>query len=177
MGEKNNYKHTLNLPQTPFDMRAGLLKKEPAIQDAWREQGLNEQIRAARKGGRRFVLHDGPPYANGEPHMGHVLNKVLKDVVVRLKTMSGLDTGHYIHGWDCHGQPIEQKIVEQLGEKMHSMPAEDIRPGSDSTREMAGGPRVAARPGGVSARRRARGSPLVGGGHGGPAVAGPKGNT
>ena len=127
MGEKNNYKHTLNLPQTPFDMRAGLLKKEPAIQDAWRAQKLNEQIRAARKGGRRFVLHDGPPYANGEPHMGHVLNKVLKDVVVRLKTMSGLDTGHYIHGWDCHGQPIEQKIVEQLGEKMHSMPAEDIR--------------------------------------------------
>ncbi|MCE5278001.1 MAG: isoleucine--tRNA ligase [Planctomycetaceae bacterium] len=125
--QKNAYKDTLNLPQTAFDMRAGLLQKEPAVQAKWKQENLQGKIRDARRGAQRFILHDGPPYANGQPHMGHVLNKVLKDLVVRIKTMSGLDTGPYIHGWDCHGQPIEQKIVEQLGEKIHTLPATVIR--------------------------------------------------
>ena len=125
--EQSKYKETLNLPRTSFDMRAGLLKKEPAIQDAWRRGGLYEQIRQARQGAPRFVLHDGPPYANGDIHMGTALNKVLKDMVNRVKTMSGFDATPYIPGWDCHGQPIEQKIVEELGERMQTMSPMDIR--------------------------------------------------
>ncbi len=122
-----SYKDTLNLPRTGFDMRAGLLTKEPALQARWREQCLYEKILDAGRGRPKFVLHDGPPYANGEIHMGHALNKTLKDIVLRLKHMTGYDVAPMIHGWDCHGQPIEQKIVEQLGEKIHTMPAGEIR--------------------------------------------------
>ena len=124
---KSNYKDTLNLPSTSFDMRARLLEKEPAIGAKWRHEDLYNQIRQARKGCERFILHDGPPYANGNIHMGQALNKVLKDMVCRVKTMSGFDATPFIPGWDCHGQPIEQKIVEQLGEKVDTMDPMEIR--------------------------------------------------
>ncbi len=124
--KKNDYKDTLNLPKTPFEMRANLLKKEPAIQAKWKKAKLYEQIRRARDGAQRFILHDGPPYANGDIHMGTALNKVLKDIVVRIQNMSGRDAP-YLPGWDCHGQPIEQKIVEALGEKMETMTPTEIR--------------------------------------------------
>jgi len=122
-----NYKDTLNLPKTSFDMRANLLTKEPAIQEKWRRERLYEQIARTREGADKFVLHDGPPYANANLHMGQALNKVLKDMVLRIKTMTGFDTTPFIPGWDCHGQPIEQKIVEQFGKKMETMPPMEIR--------------------------------------------------
>ena len=121
-----SYKDTLNLPQTGFEMRAGLLAKEPEIQAEWTRRDLYGEIRRARAGAPRFILHDGPPYANGDIHVGHALNKTLKDIVVRYRTMTGFDAP-IIHGWDCHGQPIEQKIVEQLGAKMQSMSPMEIR--------------------------------------------------
>ncbi len=126
MAKKSKYSDTLNPRTTDFDMRAGLLKKEPLLQKEWAEQDLYGQIRRARSGGPRFILHDGPPYANGAIHMGHALNKTLKDIVIRYKTMTGHDAP-MVHGWDCHGQPIEQKIAEQLGERMERMSAEEIR--------------------------------------------------
>ena len=125
--EKTNYKNTLNPRQTSFDMRAGLLKKEPAIQAKWARDDLYGQIRAARAGAPKYVLHDGPPYANGNIHMGHALNKVLKDLVLRIKTMAGFDTTPYIPGWDCHGLPIEAKVMEKLGDKAASLDATVIR--------------------------------------------------
>ncbi|MBS3733616.1 MAG: isoleucine--tRNA ligase [Phycisphaerae bacterium] len=108
-----SYKDTLNLPKTAFDMRAGLLKKEPRIQEQWAKEDLYDRIRHRRAGAPRFILHDGPPYANGNIHMGTALNKVLKDMVVRYKTMAGFDAP-YIPGWDCHGLPIEHKVMEEL---------------------------------------------------------------
>ena len=124
--EKKSYKDTLNLPSTSFDMRAGLLRKEPVIQAKWAETGLYGQIRAAREGAERFILHDGPPYANGNIHMGTALNKVLKDVVVKVKAMSGLDAP-YLPGWDCHGLPIEAKVMEELGSSAAEMEPMEIR--------------------------------------------------
>jgi len=123
---KNSCKETLNLPKTSFDMRAGLLKKEPAIQATWRDEKLYERIRNARKGAPRFILHDGPPYASGDIHMGTALNKVLKDIVVRIKTMCGFDAP-YLPGWDCHGLPIEQRVADDLGERAQSMEPMEIR--------------------------------------------------
>ncbi|MBD3160594.1 MAG: isoleucine--tRNA ligase [Candidatus Eisenbacteria bacterium] len=124
--KKNVYKDTLNLPRTAFDMRAGLLKKEPAIQEKWRNDGLYHRIRQARKGAPRFLLHDGPPYANGNIHMGTGLNKVLKDIVVRVKTMTGHDS-RYLPGWDCHGLPIEQRVLDELGRAAAGMEPMEIR--------------------------------------------------
>ena len=124
--DKPSFKDTLNLPKTAFDMRAGLLKKEPAFQERWAKSDLYGRIRAARKGAERFILHDGPPYANGNIHIGHTLNKVLKDMTVRLRTMTGYDAP-YIPGWDCHGLPIEQKVMDKLGSKARSMSAIEIR--------------------------------------------------
>lgn len=123
---KNNYKDTLNLPKTDFDMRAGLLTKEPALQAKWRAEDLYGQIRRARRGAARFILHDGPPYANGNIHMGTALNKVLKDMVIRIRNMSATDAP-YVPGWDCHGLPIEQKVMDELGPKAHEMDAGEIR--------------------------------------------------
>ena len=111
---EKDYKDTLNLPTTDFPMRANLNKREPEIYRKWVEMGLDEAILARRSPERRFVLHDGPPYANGDIHIGHALNKILKDIIVRYKTMCGYYT-HYIPGWDCHGLPIEQKVQEHLG--------------------------------------------------------------
>jgi isoleucyl-tRNA synthetase len=123
---KNVYKDTLNLPKTSFDMKANLLAKEPAMQKRWKEENLYQRIRDARNGAPIFVLHDGPPYANGNIHMGTALNKILKDIVVKIKTMQGLDAP-YVPGWDCHGLPIEQKVADDLGPKVRAMPAMEIR--------------------------------------------------
>jgi isoleucyl-tRNA synthetase len=113
--DKNRYKGTLNLPQTPFAMKANLVQNEPASLKRWQRIGLYGQVRAARAGSPRFVFHDGPPYANGSIHLGHLMNKCLKDFVVRSKTMQGLDCP-YVPGWDCHGLPIEHKVLLELQE-------------------------------------------------------------
>ncbi len=123
---KNDYKDTLNLPQTSFEMKANLLAKEPAIQARWDAHKLYGQIRRAREGCPRFVLHDGPPYTNGPVHMGTALNKVLKDIVVRTKNMAGFDAP-FLPGYDCHGLPIEQKVTDELGTKAGGMSAMEIR--------------------------------------------------
>ena len=112
--DKNIYKDSLNLPKTDFDMKANLLNKEPVLQARWKQEDLYGRIRRERKGAKRFVLHDGPPYANGNIHVGTALNKVLKDMVVRIRTMEGCDSP-YVPGWDCHGLPIEQKVADDLG--------------------------------------------------------------
>jgi len=124
--DRNTYKDTLNLPVTGFDMRAGLIKKEPSIQDRWKRQDLYGRIRKARDGAERFILHDGPPYANGNIHMGTALNKVLKDIVVRVKNMTSLDAP-YVPGWDCHGLPIEDKVMKELGQAAKDLAPIDIR--------------------------------------------------
>jgi len=113
-------KSTLNLPQTSFAMKANLPLNEPARLAAWQQQDLYAQIRAARAGAPKYILHDGPPYANGAIHLGHALNKCIKDFVVKTKTMAGFDAP-YVPGWDCHGLPIEIKVDEQLGRKKLEM--------------------------------------------------------
>jgi isoleucyl-tRNA synthetase len=107
-----DYSETLFLPKTDFPMRAGLPQKEPQILERWQKLDLYARLRAAAKGRSRFVLHDGPPYANGNIHIGHALNKILKDVVTRSQQMLGYDS-NYVPGWDCHGLPIEWKIEEE----------------------------------------------------------------
>jgi len=113
MSDKNTYQHTLNLPQTDFSMRAGLAQKEPAILKDWKARDIYGKIRAASEGRKPFVLHDGPPYANGNIHIGHALNKILKDIIVKIKTMQGHDA-KYVPGWDCHGLPIEHQLFKQI---------------------------------------------------------------
>jgi isoleucyl-tRNA synthetase len=113
-------KSTLNLPQTAFPMKANLPLNEPARLESWQRQDLYAQIRAARTGSPKYILHDGPPYANGAIHLGHALNKCIKDFVVKTKTMAGFDAP-YVPGWDCHGLPIEIKVDEQLGRKKLEM--------------------------------------------------------
>ena len=109
---KRDYSETLFLPQTDFPMRAGLPQREPEILKAWEAGDLYGQLRKAAKGKEKFILHDGPPYANGNIHIGHALNKILKDVVTRSQQMLGYDS-NYVPGWDCHGLPIEWKIEEE----------------------------------------------------------------
>jgi isoleucyl-tRNA synthetase len=117
-----DYKHTLNLPQTDFPMKADLAQREPDILQKWEESGLYQKIRQAALGRPRFVLHDGPPYANGEIHIGHALNKILKDIIVKSRGMDGCDAP-YIPGWDCHGLPIELQV-----EKKHGRPGQKLSP-------------------------------------------------
>ncbi len=107
-----NYKDSLNLPKTDFPMKANLATREPEMLKKWQEGGLYQQIQTARAGGELFVLHDGPPFANGDVHMGTALNKILKDLVVKSKTMAGF-RAPYVPGWDCHGLPIEYKVVKE----------------------------------------------------------------
>ena len=114
--KQTDYKSTLFLPQTEFPMRAGLPKKEPGILEFWNELDVYKQLRNRSKGNEKFILHDGPPYANGNIHIGHSLNKILKDVVVRSQQMMGKDAA-YVPGWDCHGLPIEWKIEEKYRKK------------------------------------------------------------
>ncbi|HUG52727.1 MAG TPA: isoleucine--tRNA ligase [Vicinamibacteria bacterium] len=123
MTTAEDLKSTLNLPRTDFPMKANLPQAEPRRLALWKEQDLYGRLRAARKGAPRFVLHDGPPYANGHIHLGTALNKILKDVVVRSRTMSGPE-GHdapYVPGWDCHGLPIELQVDRDLGSKKKDM--------------------------------------------------------
>jgi len=114
---KTNYRATLNMPDTAFAMRGDLPKREPAWAQAWSDQGLYQKLRLARQGAPLFVLHDGPPYANGNLHIGHALNKVLKDMIVKSKQLAGFDA-QYIPGWDCHGLPIENAIEKLHGRKL-----------------------------------------------------------
>ncbi len=121
-----NYRDTLNLPKTDFPMRANLSKREPGFIDKWEKENIYKKIRQASKGNELFILHDGPPYANGNIHMGHALNKVLKDIIVKMKNMQGYDAP-YIPGWDCHGLPIEHEVVKKLGKKAREKTQNQIR--------------------------------------------------
>jgi isoleucyl-tRNA synthetase len=121
-----DYKRTVNLPQTDFPMKANLAAREPAQIERWAEQGIYERIRAVSAGRQSFVLHDGPPYANGPLHLGHVVNKVLKDIVVKSHTMDGFDAP-YIPGWDCHGLPIELAVEKKYGKPGQKLDAAAFR--------------------------------------------------
>ncbi len=123
---KPDFKKTLNLPRTDFPMKADLARREPQILARWDDERLYEKIREARAGRPQYILHDGPPYANGKIHLGTAFNKILKDFIVRLKTMEGLDSP-YIPGWDCHGLPIENKVDSELGPKKAQMTVSQIR--------------------------------------------------
>ncbi len=112
-----DYKKTLNLPDTAFPMRGDLARREPLMLEAWQRNGLYARIREASRGRPRFVLHDGPPYANGDIHIGHAVNKVLKDIVVKSRTLAGFDAP-YVPGWDCHGMPIEVQIEKTHGKHL-----------------------------------------------------------
>src|SRR5688572_25305884 len=120
------WKDTCNLPRTAFSMKANLQTAEPEAIARWQEMDLYGQLRRARSGAEKFVLHDGPPYANGEIHIGTALNKVLKDLVVKSRSMAGFDAP-YVPGWDCHGLPIELKVDRQLGPKKRHMSVADFR--------------------------------------------------
>ncbi|MDR2736801.1 MAG: isoleucine--tRNA ligase [Gracilibacteraceae bacterium] len=121
-----DYKETLNLPQTDFPMRGNLPEREPAILKKWAENDTYNKLQTARSGRPKFVLHDGPPYANGALHMGHALNKILKDMIIRYKTMSGYDAP-YIPGWDTHGLPIEQQVIKNLGVNRNTLSISEFR--------------------------------------------------
>jgi isoleucyl-tRNA synthetase len=121
-----DYKSTLNLPKTDFPMKANLPQREPEMLAWWEQMRLYEQIQEAGNGRPRFMLHDGPPYANGRIHIGHALNKILKDIVVKSKTMAGFQVP-YVPGWDCHGLPIEHQVLKDLGEKKKTLDAMAIR--------------------------------------------------
>ncbi len=118
-----DYKSTLNLPDTPFPMRGDLARREPGWVQQWQDAKLYERIREASRGRPKFVLHDGPPYANGDIHIGHAVNKILKDIVVKSKTLAGFDSP-YVPGWDCHGLPIEHQVEKKHGK---SIPAAQFR--------------------------------------------------
>ncbi|MFA0810502.1 isoleucine--tRNA ligase [Microbulbifer epialgicus] len=109
-----DYKATLNLPETDFPMRGNLPQREPAILKKWQDNKLYEKIREARAGREQFILHDGPPYANGDIHIGHSVNKILKDIIIKSKNLSGFDAP-YVPGWDCHGLPIEHRVEKKIG--------------------------------------------------------------
>ena len=122
----SDYKSTLNLPQTDFPMKANLAQREPERLKAWAEMDLYGQMREAGKGRPTFILHDGPPYANGELHVGHAINKILKDIIIKSKTLSGFDSP-YVPGWDCHGLPIELNVEKRVGKPGHKVTAGEFR--------------------------------------------------
>ncbi len=132
MSEKE-YKDTLNLPHTEFPMKANLAQREPAFLAQWEEAKLYESIRSARRGAEKFILIDGPPYANGDIHIGHAVNKILKDFIIKSKTLSGYDAP-FVPGWDCHGLPIELKVEQKKGKVGAKISASDFR---KSCREFA----------------------------------------
>lgn len=121
-----DYKDTLNLADTAFPMRGNLAKREPAWLKAWEADDLYGKIRKAKAGREKYILHDGPPYANGQIHLGHAVNKVLKDIIVKSKTLSGYDAP-YVPGWDCHGLPIEQKVEAKVGKVGQKVTATEFR--------------------------------------------------
>ncbi|PCH60711.1 MAG: isoleucine--tRNA ligase [Gammaproteobacteria bacterium] len=122
----SEYKNTLNLPKTAFPMKANLAQREPERLKRWQEDNLYAQVREACQGRPRYVLHDGPPYANGEIHIGHAVNKILKDIIVKSKTLSGFDAD-YVPGWDCHGLPIELMVEKKIGKAGHKVDARTFR--------------------------------------------------
>ncbi|MBR9903735.1 MAG: class I tRNA ligase family protein, partial [Gammaproteobacteria bacterium] len=115
--ETMDYKHTLNLPETDFPMRGMLPKQEPGRVSQWQDMNIYQRLREARAGAPLFVLHDGPPYANGSIHIGHAVNKILKDIIVKSKNLAGFDAP-YVPGWDCHGLPIEHKVETTHGKHL-----------------------------------------------------------
>ena len=121
-----DYKHTLNLPQTGFAMKANLATREPETLARWQDEDVYRQIRAARRGAPTFILHDGPPYANGEIHIGHAVNKILKDMIVKSRTLAGFDAP-YVPGWDCHGLPIELNVEKKVGKAGVKVSAAEFR--------------------------------------------------
>ncbi|HDZ76852.1 MAG TPA: isoleucine--tRNA ligase [Candidatus Omnitrophica bacterium] len=121
-----NYKSTLNLPKTSFPMKANLAQREPAILSSWNKMDLYGLIRKKRKGSPKYILHDGPPYANGNIHIGHALNKILKDIVIKFRTMQGFDAP-YVPGWDCHGLPVEYSLFKEMGLTKHEVDQVEFR--------------------------------------------------
>jgi len=121
-----DYKSTLNLPETEFPMRGNLAQREPATLKKWEEMDLYKAIREARAGRDKFILHDGPPYANGNIHIGHSVNKILKDIIIKAKTLDGKDAP-YVPGWDCHGLPIELNVEKQVGKAGDKVDAKTFR--------------------------------------------------
>lgn len=121
-----DYRNTLNLPETDFPMRGNLPKREPEILKSWEENHLYEKVQKARAGRPKYILHDGPPYANGDIHLGHAINKVLKDIIIKYKTMMGFDAP-YVPGWDTHGLPIEQQVIKKLGVNRHAVSVLEFR--------------------------------------------------
>jgi isoleucyl-tRNA synthetase len=115
-----DYKLTLNLPATLFPMKANLAQREPAILKGWNEDRVYEKLREKRNGQKKFILHDGPPYANGKIHIGHAVNKILKDIIIKSKSLSGFDAP-YVPGWDCHGLPIEHEVEKKIGKAGHKV--------------------------------------------------------
>src|SRR5712671_4263610 len=127
MDPKNvDLKQTVNLPKTAFPMKANLPQTEPKMLERWEKEKLYAGIRASRAGRPTYILHDGPPYANGRIHLSTTFNKILKDFIVKSKTMAGYDSP-YVPGWDCHGLPIEIKVDSQLGSKKAKMTAAEVR--------------------------------------------------
>ncbi|EAS42909.1 isoleucine--tRNA ligase [Photobacterium profundum] len=131
----SDYKDTLNLPETGFPMRGNLAQREPVMLKRWDDEDLYGEIRKAKKGKKSFILHDGPPYANGDIHIGHALNKILKDIIIKSKTLSGFDAP-YIPGWDCHGLPIELMVEKKWGKPGRKLTAAEFR---QKCREYAAG--------------------------------------
>ena len=121
-----DYKATLNLPETGFPMKAGLAQQEPARIEAWQKGELYQRIREKFAGRDKFILHDGPPYANGNIHIGHAVNKILKDMIVKSRTLGGFDAP-YVPGWDCHGLPIEHKVEQKVGKVGQKVDARTFR--------------------------------------------------
>jgi isoleucyl-tRNA synthetase len=121
-----DYKDSLNLPRTDFPMKANLAQKEPEMLAFWEKMKIYKRIRETSKGREPYILHDGPPYANGNIHLGTALNKIIKDMVIKSKNMSGLDS-IYVPGWDCHGLPIEHEVDKELGDKRHDLSQADKR--------------------------------------------------
>ena len=121
-----DYRATLNLPQTDFPMKANLAKREPEMLKMWEEKGIYRQLSLQAKGKPKYILHDGPPYANGHIHIGTALNKILKDFIVKSKYMAGFDS-HYVPGWDCHGLPVEHEVEKNLGAKKGKLSIVEIR--------------------------------------------------
>jgi isoleucyl-tRNA synthetase len=121
-----DYKETLNLPKTAFPMKARLSQREPEFLKEWEEMDIYRRLREARKGCPLYILHDGPPYANGHIHIGHALNKILKDFINKAKAMEGYDIP-YVPGWDCHGLPIEHQVEKELGPRKREMSKDQIR--------------------------------------------------
>ena len=124
--DPKDYKDTLNLPKTSFPMKANLPNREPEWLKQWEGSGLYEKMLKRNEGRDTYILHDGPPYANGNIHIGHALNKILKDIIVKYKSMTGHYTP-YVPGWDCHGLPIEHQVDKKLGKKKREISVADKR--------------------------------------------------